>query len=492
MFTTLDIWALVAYLGLITWMGIYFARRNKDFQAYMFGSGNMPWPAIGISLIATSVSATTFLGNPADTYAQNMTYLMCNFGVFLSIGIIAVVFIPRFKRLRVQSAYEILEVRFGRATRLLAATFYCCHLTLRTGILLYGPAIVLSEVFGINIYMAICLTSILAIVYTWFGGLQAVVWTDVAQFFVLLGGGLLTLYFCAQGVGGFGAMLDIANASEKLKWFDGTIDPGNARTFLSAGVVYVVFEVAIRGCDQQFVQRYQACKDVTAANLSSLLSAVLGLVVGLLFYFVGAGLFAYYQDTAHVLPEAISVNHVFPHFILNVLPPGLTGLLVAAIFAAAMSSLDSGITALANTTVKDFHGMPGGVEEDTNQLSLARRYVIVWGIVGTGAAFLCVAGKQSLLSMALFFTSLFTGPLLGLFLLAFFFPKLRQGAVISGAVGGMVTLLLFSNIPIFPEGTWEPIYTFSWPWNPLISLAGTLVVALLADLLHGRRPVVER
>lgn len=476
MFETIDWITLVGYLAVMTGMGAYFARRNTDYHAYMFGSGQMPWFAVGISLIATSVSATTFLGNPADTFANNMTYLMCNIGVFMSIWVIAVVFIPRFRALKVTSAYELLETRFSRPVRLLAAVFYCLHLLLRTGILLYGPAIVLAEIFSLNIYLAICIMAVLAIVYTYFGGLQAVVWTDVVQFFVLFGGGLMTLYFCAKGIGGVGAMWDAAVTAGKTKVFDFSMDPSQARTLLSAGLVYVVFEVAIRGCDQQFVQRYMACKDVRAANLSSLLSAVLGLLVGLLFYSVGAALYVYFKEAQVMeLPGDVTTNHVFPYFILHVLPPGLTGLLVAAIFAAAMSSLDSAVTALSNTTMTDFFQA-----NDGEQLGKARKWVIIWGILGTLAAFVCVIGQKSLLAKALFFTSLFTGPLLGLFLFAFFREKTVPRALFGGAIGGMICLMLFSKIPVLPG--WEPIYQFSWPWNPVISLTGTALCTFLLEM----------
>lgn len=481
MFTALDYVTLLGYLLGITLLGLYFSKRNHDFNAYMFGSGKMPWPAIGISLIATSVSATTFLGNPAESYGHNMAYLMCNLGSFLAIGVIAIVFIPRFRALQVQSAYEILEHRFGRVQRRVAAGFFTCHLLLRTGILLYGPSLVLSQMFGMDIPLAICLTSLLAIVYTWFGGLQAVVWTDVVQFVILFCGGLLAIWYCAEGSGGFVAMWDVAAAAGKTQIFDFSLDPANPRTLLSAGLVYTIFEVAIRGCDQQFVQRYQACRDVRAANLSSLLSVVLGLMVGVVFYGVGVGLYSYYQQVAHTLPEGTGVDHVFPYFIKTALPPGITGLLVAAIFAAAMSSLDSAITALSNTTVTDFFPKPASASEG-ERLAHARFWVLVWGVLGTAAAFLCLAGQSSLLTKALFFTSLFTGPLLGLFLMALLFPRTQPRATLVGAGGGMVTLLLFSKIPVLPEGLWEPLYQFSWPWNPLISLAGTLITA---GVCHG-------
>ena len=479
MLTGLDLFVLIGYLLIIVGIGFYFSRTNNSFNEYMFGGGKMPWPAIGISLIATSVSASTFLGNPADAYGTNMTYLMCNLGVFLSIAIIAVVFIPRFRRYKVTSAYELLEQTFSREVRLLAAVFYSCHLLLRTGILIYGPAIVLAEIFHINIYMAICAMAIMSIVYTVFGGLKAVVWTDVLQFCVLICGGLLGLYHVADGIGSFAEMARLASEAGKTRWLDFSLDPQQARTLLSAGLIYTVFEVAIRGCDQQFVQRYMACTDVRTANLSSALSAVLGLGTGLIFYWVGAALFVYFDVVApDALPADIGLNHIFPWFILNILPAGLTGLLAAAIFAAAMSSLDSAITALANTTVRDFSRTSS---DETSQLQRARKWVVVWGIAGTFSAFVCVFGEKSLLDKALFVTSLFTGPLLGLFLFAFFRERTHPRALFFGALGGMLTLLPFSAIPFL--SWWTPVYRFAWPWNPVLSLTGTVVITLVLDLM---------
>jgi len=489
MFGVWDVMALVGYLAAITGLGLFFSRRNTSFNEFMFGGGRMPWPAIGISLIATSVSATTFLGNPADSFQTDMTYLMCHFGTFAAIGIVAIWFIPRFRALDVQSAYEILQIRFSRKVRLLASCLYSAHLLLRTGILIYGPALVLARMFGIDIYLAIAAIALLAVVYTYFGGMQAVVWTDVMQFVVLLGGGLLALYFCIREIGSVSEMVQLAQAAGKTKWFATGLDPGNARTLLSAGLVYIVFEVAIRGCDQQFVQRYLACKNVREANFSSLLSALLGLAVSLVFFWIGAALFVYFKVALVApLPEGIGINDVFPHFILSAMPAGVRGLMVAAIFAAAMSSLDSAITALANTTVTDF--LDAGRQEGS--LGKARRWVLLWGLAATLAAVLCVAGQQSLLSKALFFTSLFTGPLLGLFCFAFFLPKIKPEALFYGALCGMASLLPFSKIPILESLWWEPVFRFSWPWNPLISLAGRVLFGLtLARLRPAAKAVPE-
>lgn len=498
MFTAFDWTTMTLYLLVVAGIGFYFAKRNVDLAGYLFGSGRMPWPAVGISLIATSVSATTFLGNPAETFDGDMTYVMLNIGVFLSIGVVWFVFIPRLRQAGIQSAYQLLEVKFSPAVRTMAATFYSLHLVLRTGILIYGPALVVAEMFQIDLYVAIAIMAVLATGYTYLGGLQAVVWTDVLQFFVLFGGGIWVLWTCADAIGGVGAMAEMASTAGKTHWWDASMDPSDAHTLLSAGLIYTVFEVAIRGCDQQFVQRYLACRDVKRANYSSLLSAVLGLAVGLLFYWVGAALFVYYEVSGvGMLPPDTGVNRVFPYFILDVLPMGITGLMVAAVFAAAMSSLDSAITALANTTIQDFRPRWGRGQDavagepmdqaasDRGQLRYARHWTLVWGVVGTVAAMICAVGQQSLLTKALFFTSLFIGPLLGLFLFAFFRSKTQPRSLLIGAVMGMVCLAVFNNNPF----TAQPVMTMIagidpiWLWVAL----GVFSSILATLLLVGRR-----
>ena len=477
-FTILDWIVLAAYLLLSLFIGLWVSRGNKNLKEYMFGGGSIPWVAVGISLIATSVSATTFLGAPADVYGDNMTFLMFQIGALLSIVVVGFVFIPKFRSSGINSAYELFEVRFGSKTvRRLAAVFYSLHLLLRTGILLYAPSLVLAQILHVDLKVAIVVSAAVAIFYTWFGGIKAVIWTDVMQFCVFFGGGVLVLVLISNAVGGFGEMAAMASEAGKTKWWDASMDVSNARTLVSAGFAYAILEIAIRGCDQQFVQRYLSCKDVKAANRSSVLSMVLGCFVSILFYWVGAALYVYYQK-AHVaaLPEGIGQNDVFPYFIVNGLPVGVTGLIVAAICAAAMSSLSGAINSLSNTSEHDFLGW----EESKGMggLKRAKIWTAVWGVLGVFFALFAATQQGSLLKNALFFTGLFTGPLLGMFLLAFFVKGLKSWQVIASVVCGMGSLVLIQGIPAFgvPAVLGD---IFSWPWMPFISMTTTVLVAIV-------------
>jgi SSS family solute:Na+ symporter len=272
-------------------------------------------------------------------------------------------------------------------------------------------------------------------------------------------------------------MAAMASEAGKTRWWNPSMDISDARTLVSAGFAYAILEIAIRGCDQQFVQRYLSCKDVKAANRSSVLSMVLGCAVSILFYWVGAALYVYYQK-AHVaaLPEGIGQNDVFPYFIVNGLPVGVTGLIVAAICAAAMSSLSGAINSLSNTSEHDFLGW----EESKGMggLKRAKIWTAVWGVLGVFFALFAATQQGSLLKNALFFTGLFTGPLLGMFLLAFFVKGLKSWQVIASVVCGMGSLVLIQGIPAFGV----PAVLggiFSWPWMPFISMTTTVLVAVV-------------
>ncbi len=477
MFTLLDWIILAAYILLSVAVGLWASRGRKNYGEYMRGGGSMPWIAVGISLIATSVSATTFLGNPAESYLNDMSFLMNNAGALIAIGVVGWVFIPRIRAAKISSAYELFEVRFSPGVRRLAAVFYCLHLLLRMGILLYAPSLVLAPILGIDIRLAILITAAVSTLYTWFGGFKAVVWTDVMQFAVLFGGGVFALWVLSRGVGGFDAMFEMAAAAGKTKFFDALDwNPANARNLLSAGIAYAFTEISIRGCDQQFVQRYLSCDSVKSANASSVLSMVLGVFVSVLFFLVGAGLFVYYRVAAvHPLPASIAPNEVFPYFIVHSLPAGATGLVVAAIYAAAMSSLSSAINALGNTTVKDILLVRS---ESAATLSKARLWTVLWALLSTGAAFLAVSMQSdSLLKSALFFTGLFTGPLLALFLLAFFAPKLKTWQICAGVCCGMLSILLFNRIPAVPAYRPPLDGMLCFFWNPVVSCIVTFFIS---------------
>jgi SSS family solute:Na+ symporter len=430
------------------------------------------------------MSASTFLGLPSYSYSKDFALLMNQVGALLSVVVVSKVFIHRFREAKVQSAYELLELKFSRGTRLIAAIFYCCHLILRSGIIIFGPALVLSKVMACSMEVTIVAMAAISITYTAFGGLKAVVLTDTIQFFTLTAGGVITIWVLHEqipletlwnhaSIAGHTKILPDA----PLGW--DWIDPKAAHSVLSAILIYTVLEVAIRGCDQQFIQRYLACRETSSAIKSSFLSILLGCPAAIAFYAIGALLFAHAELSPPLAALGgaanIPANEAFPRFIMEHLPVGLKGALVAAIFAASMSSFDSAINALNNTTIVDLLNWDS---TDPRSLKVAKLGALPWGLLATLAALWASQAGQSLLYQALYFTSLFTGPLLGMITLAFFRSHLHPRAVILGVCVG-ITLLMICAPPSFIP-SYPPL--FSWPYNPLVSCLGTW---LGAHLIHG-------
>jgi SSS family solute:Na+ symporter len=475
-----DLLAVSLYGLFLVMITVLSARNSHSFRSFSLADGDMPWGAVGVSLIATSISASTFLGSPADVYVHDMRYLMLQFGVLLSLPIVWFFFIPALRKAEIPSAYALLEKTFGATTRKLAALFYIANTLLRTSILIYGPSWVFAEIFNIPVTAAILLVAAVSILYTWFGGLKAVIWTDVLQFLVLFFAGIASLIIIMDALGGPISFWHAVQESPKSHWWDSRFALSDPRTIWAATFGYVFYELAFRGCDQQFVQRYLACKSVKQANFSSLLSIVLGFLSTLLFFFIGAGLFLFFQQQRFPLPPGTPGDRVFPWFIAHHLPPGLTGLVLAGLFSAAMSSLDSAMSALSHTVMLEFSNRPPSKEA-------SRRWVLLWGLLGTAGAMFCIYWNDSLLTKAYTLTSFFIGPLLAMFLMAFFLPFLKGPAVTLGCLFGALTLLALSPPAFLPWAghPWHP----AWPFHPLISTVASLAFSLFfhATLFKGNQ-----
>lgn len=477
-FSLIDWVVLGAYFVIIFLIGVIYRSGREGVLDYFFAKGQMPWWAVGLSLIATSVSASTFLGNPAEAYEFDLRLLQLNLGVPLSILLVCWIFIPFFRNSGATSAYEVLEQRFDLKTRTLASTFYILHVLLRTGILIYGPSIMVAQVSGLDIRAVIVLVGTVTIAYTVIGGIRGVIWTDAIQFLILVGGALLIILFIDADVpGGLAAIVDRASAAGKLRWFDPSWNLADPRNIWAAGAAYIAIDLAIRAADQQFVQRYLTCSDIRRARYAAILSAVLGFAVAVLFFTVGIALWGFYQFAPEELSRVSSVNDVLPRYIATKLPWGVSGLIVAAVFAAAMSSISSAVNALAETATIDFYERFGGTREKA--MRVARATAALWGVVGIAIALYMASFGENLFVLALSFTSLFTGALLGIFLLAVLVKPANGQGAFFGAILGMATLAAATKVARLP---------IAWPWYPVISMGTTVIAGTAISLLTRRAP----
>lgn len=463
-FAFIDWVVLFSYFAIVILIGVIYRSGREGVLDYFFARSQMPWWAVGLSLIATSVSASTFLGNPAEAYEYDLRLLQLNLGVPISILIVCWVFIPYFAKSGATSAYEVLEKRFDLKTRTLASIFYIAHVLLRTGILIYGPSIMVAKVSGFNINIIIVVVGIVTVIYTTIGGLRGVIWTDVIQFFILFLGAVVICLFIGMDVpGGTSAIFAKAAAAGKLKFFDSSWNLAAPRNIWAAGFAYIAIDMAIRATDQQFVQRYLSCTDVRRARYAAVLSAVVGFAVAVLFFFVGIFLWGFYEAYPAELAGVAGVNDVLPHYVATKLAWGISGLVVAAVFAAAMSSISSAINALAETITIDFYGRFGGAKEKS--MKFAHASSVVWGILGIAIALYMATFGDNLFVLALSFTSLFTGALLGIFILAVGVKGANGTGAFVGAIAGMVVLVLVTKVFMFQ---------IAWSWYPLISASVTI------------------
>ena len=465
---------LGTYLLTLVGMGIYFSRREKTTDDFFKAGGRVPWWAAGLSIFGTQLSAITFMAIPAKTYATNWLYFMLNMTIIVVAPFIILIFLPFYRRLNVTTAYEYLERRFNVLTRLIGSAMFIMLQFGRIGIVLFLPSIALSVVTGIDIQVCIIVMGVLSIIYTALGGIEAVIWTDVVQVVILLAGALLCLVLIVFDLdGGFAGMLDVAEQHGKLRTFDFDFDLARP-TFWVVILGGLAANLISYGSDQAVIQRYLTTSNETAAARGIWTNGLLTLPASLLFFVIGTALFAYYK--AHPLamnPTMSNTDAVFPWYIVTELPVGIAGLLIAAIFAAAMSSLDSSMNSVATVVTTDFYRRFKPNVPDRRCLYVARWATVAVGLAGTTLALMMAGWNiKSLWDQLSIVIGLFAGGLGGLFLLGILTRRAHGvGAVIALAASGVVQFLVKEFTPAH-----FLLYSFT-------GVASCLIVGYLASLL---------
>jgi len=418
-------WIIVGIYGLLLfWIGYAASRKQSTTDEYFRGSRQLPWWAIGFSIIANSFSAASLLGGPGEGYNNGLLYLQLQFGDLIGYLLVIFLFLPFFVGLNLTTAYEYLERRFDGKTRSLGAFCFLLFVIARLGALLYAAALAVSTVAGISLSLAILIVGVVSIIYTVAGGIAAVVWTDVLQFGMIFIGVGAGIWAATQGVpGGFSALWNSAAEAGKLTIINTAWEPGNVRTLPTALLAYGTLAFAVAGTNQQSVQRYVSCATIQDGRKAILLGWFSGFVGVASTLLLGILLFGFYANSGD-LPADIAADGILSHFIVNHVPIGASGLLVAAIFAAAMSSIDSALHSLATCMTVDFYQRYANTERsDTQSLKMAQILIVVWGIVGMASAFYVASTGQDLLPFLVTYTTMFLGPLLGLFLMGVLIPR---------------------------------------------------------------------
>jgi len=475
-FAPLDYLVLIIYFAAIASIGLLAGRKEKSTDDFFLGGRAMPWWAVTFSILATEVSAVTFIGTPGDAYRGNYTYLQFAIGSLLGRILIAFLLLPAFYRGRVTSIYQFLSQRFGEKSRRTAVIFFFFSQLLAAGVRLLLISLVLSVVSGYPLGAIIAFVAAVALLYTLIGGIKAVIWTDFFQFFIFMGGAWLAIYFILDAVpGGWTGLRELVPA-EKFRVFDFGLSLTAPAVFLIAFLNGCVQTFAALGTDQAMTQRMLTCRNLKQGRWSLILTGIIDFPIVITYLLIGTGLWALYEVVGPTVPAAADPDLIFPHYIMTVLPPGVRGLLIASIFAAAMSSLDSSINALASSAVMDIYRpfiRPGRSEK--HYLAASRVFVGVFCVLLIGAALALEQIPGGKLWLGFKVTGFTYGAMLGIFLLG----VLTRGSNDRMNIWAMVTsplvlvALTLSEKFLFPGTTllawsWYVVvgtgWTFFWGW----------------------------
>lgn len=469
-FTPLDVLVLVAYLGGSTLWGVWLGKGQKGGTDYFLGSRQLPWGAVMLSVVATETSTLTFLSVPGVAYMGSMTFLQLTLGYLTGRTVVAMVLLPLYSQGKLHTAYALLQDRFGTATRRFTSAIFMVTRLLADSVRLFATAIPLALITGWPYPVSIAVIGILTVIYTYLGGLKAVVWVDTLQMGLYLGGALATLVALQILVpGGWGEIVSTAGAAGKLQTLDFSFDVTRPYTFWAGIMGGTFLSIGSHGVDQMTVQRLLACRDLKSGQKAIVGSGVAVIFQFLLFLGVGVGLWAFYQGRAFD-----SSDEIFATFILQELPPGLTGLLIAAIFAAAMSTLASSINSLASASAYDFWAPLAKAEGDEPRtLRAGRFFSLVWSalLIGGAIAFIPLSRGTAAVEVALGVTSLVYGGLVGAFALGGLTKKPGQGAAILGMAAGILAVVIFQK-------------QMAWPWYSLVGTVVTFAVGATVGSLR--------
>ena len=429
---------LIVYMLGMLGLGYFFMLRENSSEDFFKGGGRIPWWAAGISIYATMLSAITYMAIPAKAYATDWTYYPMLITILLVSFPVIKYYLPYFRRLNITSAYEYLEMRFNLSTRMIASTLFIVFMVARTALVLYLPSLALTAVTGIDIYICIILMGIITIVYCTMGGVEAVVWGDVVQGIILVGGAFLAAgYLIFNTEGGAGGFFDIAVSHDKFRLFDYAFDLTSA-TFWVVILGGLANNLISYTSDQTVIQRYITTKDEKSAGRSILMNGIMSVFISVSFYVIGTGLYTFYKTHPAELDFTMEKSDaIFPFFMMSQMPAGVAGLLIAAIFAATMSTISSNISSVSTAFSVDFYRRFKVNVTDKQMLSVARLACMISGFLGVGLALLMAT--WNILSLLDYFNTilgLLSSGIGGLFLIGIFFKQVNGRAALIGFILG--------------------------------------------------------
>lgn len=453
--TWVDYTVIVLYLGLNLLIGWWFARKKRSSGQFFLGN-KVAWWAIGISYYATAASSISFMALPAKTFADNWLVVGAVPAQVLATLVVAYGLVGVLARLKVTTIYEYLDRRFDQTVRLVGAALGVLMIVLsRMSVVLLLPALALSAVTGINVYISIVVMGVVTIIYATEGGFEAVIWTDVLQAFVMFFGIGVTLYFLAVGVpGGLPGIWEQGVAAEKfhmVSWSPDIVED-TVWVFIAFGLGYIFSQLA----DQTLMQRIFAAGGPRLARKTLVMGVVIGIPSAIGFFFIGTALWVFYQQHPASLPGDLQNDAIFPFFIVNELPIGIVGLIIAALFAASMSTLSSAVNSTSAIIVQDFYGVLRPGIDEAARLRLAKWATILSGLLATVmAAYLASLEVRSLWETFLGLVALIGGGFPGVIALGLLTKRANAvGALAGTAASILITLYVqtYTSASVFTHG----------------------------------------
>lgn len=481
--TPIDLAVVVAYFIGTLGIGFWMSRGQKSTSDYFLGARNLPAWTIMLSIVATETSAVTVISTPAIGARGDLTFLILPIGYLIGRIAVATWLLPGYFRGEQETAYARFETRFGGNTRRTLSLVFLVTRFLGDGVRIFAGAIPLALLTNWSIPAAIVAMGGLTILYTYFGGIKAVIWADVVQLAVYIAGGVAALWIAAGLVGGFGPMLAMAQDADKLRIFDWRFSWTVPYAFVGGLVGGAMLSAASHGTDHLIVQRLLATRSLRDARVALIGSGVLVIAQFLLFLLVGTAIWA-----AQLAPESTPSNEIFGRFVLGYLPQGLAGLVIAGILAAAMSTMSSSINALASSLTHDIYATWTGERDPAKLLKVGRMVSLAWGTLLVLAALgfyrLTTGSDTPAVVLALSIASVTYGVLLGAYLLSGMGERIRGAHVIAAAcitMGFMVVTVFAKRIAATGVPALAPLGELAWPWYVPLGTSIMLLTALVAS-----------
>lgn len=475
--STIDYVIIILYLISITAFGKIIGGKQKTVKDYFIGRQEVPWWVISFSIVAAETSTLTFISIPGLAYLTNLNFLQLTFGYLIGRIIVAQFFLPAYYKGDLTTAYSYLQTRFGNKTRSIASITFLFTRTAADGVRLFATAIPLYLMLDISPMIAIVIIAIVALLYTFTGGLKGVIWVDAIQLMIYIGGAFLAGFYLISNIpGGIGGIFSSSQISSKLGIINWGFENGLAGFFsqpytLLSGLIGGTFlSMSSHGTDQLIVQRLLAAKNLADSKKAIVTTGVIIIFQFALFLIVGVLLYAYYG------PLNIKSDEIFSKFIIEVLPSGVKGIIIAGLFAAALSTLAGSITSLSSSVMLDLYiPLKKSIDEKKN-LILSKSLTVFWAVMLIFSAFIFMESSKAVVELALSIASFTYGGLLGTFLLGLSNKKIKQNHAIAGFISAII---IMSFIIIFK--------VVAWTWFILIGVCVTLLVGNLLEMITRKR-----